>query len=181
MALPGWPQLVAVQNGVGYAQPRPRLGPLDRLLSLVAGAAPHTAASSVLSLAKGQTPWPPPADSCPQHEPHAAHARIFRPETSLRCSMNHAIKATAHENNIRRWQTFTSPQSPAHAAHCGLVLHWRAYVLRIVTPVVSLLIFTFSWVLTLFSRSPNCDRRRLRLATHGPAGLALKLHQGRYR
>jgi hypothetical protein len=41
--------------------------------------------------------------------------------------MNHAFKATAHENKIRRWQTFTPPQSPAHAAHCGLVLHWRAY------------------------------------------------------
>ena len=33
----GWPLLVAVQNGVDYAQPRPRLEPLDRLLSLVAG------------------------------------------------------------------------------------------------------------------------------------------------
>ena len=41
--------------------------------------------------------------------------------------MNHAFKATAHENKIRRWQTFTPPQSTAHAAHCGLVLHWRAY------------------------------------------------------
>ena len=26
------------------------------------------------------------------------------------------------------WQTFTPPQSPAHAAHCGLVLHWRTFV-----------------------------------------------------
>ena len=41
--------------------------------------------------------------------------------------MNHAFKATAHENKIRRWQTFTPPQNTAHAAHCGLVLHWRAY------------------------------------------------------
>jgi hypothetical protein len=23
--------------------------------------------------------------------------------------------------------TFTPPQSTAHAVHCGLVLHWRAY------------------------------------------------------
>ena len=29
--------------------------------------------------------------------------------------------------DIRRWQTFTPPQRPAHAAHCGLVLHRRAY------------------------------------------------------
>jgi hypothetical protein len=41
-----------------------------------------------------------------------------------------AIKATVHENKIRRWQTFTPPQSTAHAAHCGLVLHWRAYLGR---------------------------------------------------
>ena len=41
--------------------------------------------------------------------------------------MNHAIKATAHENKVRRWLAFTPPQSTAHAAHCGLVLHWRAY------------------------------------------------------
>ena len=42
--------------------------------------------------------------------------------------MNHAIKATAHENKIRRWPTFTPPQSTAHAAHCGLVLHRRTYI-----------------------------------------------------
>jgi hypothetical protein len=41
--------------------------------------------------------------------------------------MNYAFKAMAHENKIRRWTTFTPPQSPAHAAHCGLVLHWRAH------------------------------------------------------
>jgi hypothetical protein len=41
--------------------------------------------------------------------------------------MNHAIKAIDHENKIRRWQTFTPPQRTAYAAHCGLVLHWRAY------------------------------------------------------
>jgi len=41
--------------------------------------------------------------------------------------MNHAQYAIAHEIKIRRWQTFTPPQSTAHAAHCGLVLHWRAY------------------------------------------------------
>jgi hypothetical protein len=41
--------------------------------------------------------------------------------------MNRAIQTTAHENKIRRWQTFTPPQSTTHAAHCGLVLHWRAY------------------------------------------------------
>jgi putative transposase len=41
--------------------------------------------------------------------------------------MNHAIKAIAHETKIRRWQTFTPPQNAAHAAHCGLVLHRRAY------------------------------------------------------
>jgi hypothetical protein len=41
--------------------------------------------------------------------------------------MNHAKYAIAHEIKIRRWQTFTPPQSTAHAAHCGLVLHWRAY------------------------------------------------------
>ena len=69
----------------------------------------------------------PLADSGPQHEPHAVHVRISPPGTSLRCSMNHAFKATAHENKTRRWQTFTPPQSTAHAAHCGLVLHWRAY------------------------------------------------------
>jgi hypothetical protein len=40
--------------------------------------------------------------------------------------MNHAIKAIDHENKIRRWQTFTPPQRTAYAAHCGLVLHWRA-------------------------------------------------------
>jgi len=31
--------------------------------------------------------------------------------------MNHAIKAMAHETKIRRWATFTPPQSTAHAAH----------------------------------------------------------------
>jgi hypothetical protein len=41
--------------------------------------------------------------------------------------MNHAIKAIAHENKVRRRQTFTPPQSTAHAAHSGLVLHRRAY------------------------------------------------------
>ena len=44
--------------------------------------------------------------------------------------MNHAIKAIDHENKIRRWQTFTPPQRTAYAAHCGLVLHWRAYFSR---------------------------------------------------
>ena len=33
----GWPLLVVVQNRVDHAQPRPQLGPLDRLLPLVAG------------------------------------------------------------------------------------------------------------------------------------------------
>jgi hypothetical protein len=42
--------------------------------------------------------------------------------------MNHAIKATAHETKVRRWTTFTPPQRTAYAAHCGLVLHWRAYI-----------------------------------------------------
>jgi hypothetical protein len=41
--------------------------------------------------------------------------------------MNHATNATAHETKIRRWTTFTPPQSTAYAAHCGLVLHRRAY------------------------------------------------------
>src|ERR1019366_7229697 len=90
-------------------------------------AAQRTAASSVPSLAKDQTPWLPLADSGPRHEPHAVHARISPPGTSLRCSMSDAIKATAHENKMR-WQTFTPPQRPAYAAHCGLVLHWRAYL-----------------------------------------------------
>jgi hypothetical protein len=50
--------------------------------------------------------------------------------------MNHAIKAIDHENKIRRWQTFTPPQRTAYAAHCGLVLHWRAYeVLRAISHV----------------------------------------------
>jgi len=35
--------------------------------------------------------------------------------------------ANAHETKFRRWTTFTPPQRPAHAAHCGLVLHRRAY------------------------------------------------------
>ncbi len=34
--LPGWPLLVVVQNRVDHAQPRPQLGPPDRLLPLVA-------------------------------------------------------------------------------------------------------------------------------------------------
>jgi len=41
--------------------------------------------------------------------------------------MNHASNAMAHENKIRRWTAFTPPQCTAYAAHCGLVLHWRAY------------------------------------------------------
>ena len=41
--------------------------------------------------------------------------------------MNHATNAMAHETKIRRWTTFTPPQSTAYAAHCGLVLHRRAY------------------------------------------------------
>jgi len=41
--------------------------------------------------------------------------------------MNHAISAIAHENKIRQWLAFPPPQSTAHAAHCGLVLHRRAY------------------------------------------------------
>lgn len=45
---------------------------------------------------------------------------IFQAE-SLRCSMNFADQANAHETKIRRWTTFASPQSTAHAAHCGLV------------------------------------------------------------
>jgi len=54
--------------------------------------------------------------------------------------MNHAFKATAHENKIRRWQTFTPPQRSAHAAHCGLVLHWRAYLrqLRLKYPILEM-------------------------------------------
>ena len=37
--------------------------------------------------------------------------------------MNHAIKAIAHQNKVRRWQTFTPPQNAAHAAQraCRLV------------------------------------------------------------
>ena len=87
---------------------------------------PATPASSAPPCAIAQTLWLPLADSGLQHEPHAVHVRISPPGTSLRCSRNHAFKATAHENKIRRWQTFTPPQSTAHAAHCGLVLHWRA-------------------------------------------------------
>ena len=37
MTLLDWPLLVVAQNGVDDAQPRPQLGPLDRLLTLVAG------------------------------------------------------------------------------------------------------------------------------------------------
>ena len=40
-------------------------------------------------------------------------------------------------------------------------------------------IFTLSWVLTLFSLVPNCDRQSLGLATHSAAGLTLKLRQGK--
>jgi hypothetical protein len=45
--------------------------------------------------------------------------------------MNHACKANAHGTKIRRWTTFTPPQRPAYAAHCGLVLHWRSYLLTV--------------------------------------------------
>jgi hypothetical protein len=41
--------------------------------------------------------------------------------------MNHAFKATAHENKIRRWQTFTPPQNTALAAFCGLFSLRRSY------------------------------------------------------
>ncbi len=41
--------------------------------------------------------------------------------------MNPATKANAHETNIRRWTTFTPPQSTAHAALRGLVLHRRSH------------------------------------------------------
>src|SRR5665213_4209985 len=78
--------------------------------------------------ATAQTPWPPHADSGPRLEPPAAHARISPPETSLRCSMNLAASATVHEIHSRRWSTFTPPQSPAHAALCGLFLLRRSYV-----------------------------------------------------
>jgi len=47
------------------------------------------------------------------------------------------------------------------------------------TPVGSLLIFTLSWVLTLFSRVPNCDRQMLHLAMHCAAGLTLMLRRRR--
>jgi hypothetical protein len=48
--------------------------------------------------------------------------------TLLRRLTNHPIQATTHETKIRRWPTFTPPQSAAHAARCGLVLHRRSYV-----------------------------------------------------
>ncbi len=71
-------------------------------------AAPRTGASSAPSLAKARTPWLPLADSGPQHEPPDVHARISPPGTSLRCSMNHASKETAHEIRIRRMAYFYS-------------------------------------------------------------------------
>ena len=45
--------------------------------------------------------------------------------------MIHAIEAIAHENKVRRRQSFTPPQSTAHAADGGLALHWRAYRYRV--------------------------------------------------
>jgi len=42
--------------------------------------------------------------------------------------MNHADQATAHETKIRRWTTFTPPQSAARAALCGLFLLRRSYL-----------------------------------------------------
>ena len=45
--------------------------------------------------------------------------------------MNHAINAIAHENKIRRWQTFTPPQNTAPAALCGLFSLRRVYVSRL--------------------------------------------------
>jgi hypothetical protein len=109
----------------------PSLGPRDRLLPLVPPAAPRTAASSVPSLATAQTPSLPLADSGPQHEPHAVHARISTPGTSLRSSMNHVAYATKlTKTKIRRWLAFTPPRSTALAAHRGLVLHRRAYSSR---------------------------------------------------
>jgi hypothetical protein len=41
--------------------------------------------------------------------------------------MNQPIKAKAHKTKIRRWTTFTPPQSTPHAALCGLFLLRRAY------------------------------------------------------
>ena len=38
-----------------------------------------------------------------------------------------AAKAKAHETKIRRWSTFTPPQSATHAALCGLFLLRRSY------------------------------------------------------
>ena len=72
----------------------------------------------VQSLAKAQTPWPPLADSFRQHEPHPVHARISPPGTSLRCSMNHAVRATSRENKIRRRQTFTAPLTVNSPGFC---------------------------------------------------------------
>jgi hypothetical protein len=69
---------------------------------------PAMVSGTVPSPATTRTPWLPLADSGPQHEPHDAHARISPPGTSLRCSMNHASKATAHEIKIRRVAYFYS-------------------------------------------------------------------------
>jgi hypothetical protein len=39
--------------------------------------------------------------------------------------------ANAHETKFRRWTTFTPPQCPALAAHCGLFLLRRSYGLSL--------------------------------------------------
>src|SRR5258708_40013624 len=38
------------------------------------------------------------------------------------------LRNQAHKSKIRRWPAFTPPPSTALAAHCGLVLHRRAYL-----------------------------------------------------
>ena len=57
-----------------------------------------------------------------------ASARISRHGTSLGCSMNHAITATACKNRIRRRRTLTPPQLPGFTPPLTKLYRYRGFL-----------------------------------------------------
>jgi Predicted membrane protein (DUF2339) len=118
--------LVVVQNGVDHAQPRAQLGPLDRLLPLVAWR--HRVLKYLPYPLPRKSKLPGYRSLTPSLDTNrTTYTTVFlHLEHPSGVPCDHVFKEIAYENKIRRRQTFAQPQSTAHAAHCSLVLHWHA-------------------------------------------------------